>query len=94
MKFMTNFFDEMDDVKKAVRDSLRGDISAAINKAHYTQGISREVSTALACEVVVECYSQAGGRDSRSIAQTLRWMADQLDSYTAEGGDEDGLVYE
>jgi hypothetical protein len=89
---MTNFFEEMDDVKKAARDSLRVDIAAAINKVHYSQGLSRDVATALACEAVVECYSRVGGRDDGSVAQTLRWMADQLEP--ADGGDEDGLVYE
>jgi hypothetical protein len=92
--YLTNFFNEMDDGKKAARDSLRRDILAAINKAHYTQGVSRDVATALACEAVVECYSRVGGRDEGSVAQTLRWMADQLESQPAENGDEDGLVYE
>jgi hypothetical protein len=91
---MTNFFIEMDDVKKAARDNLRGDISAAINKAHYTQGVSRDVATALACEAVVECYSRIGGRDNSSMAQTLRWMADQLEEQPTEDGGEDGLIYE
>jgi hypothetical protein len=88
---MTDFFDEIDGVKKAARDNIRADISAAINKAHYTQGVSREVAAALACEVVVECYSRVGGRDG---AAALRWMADQLDNLSMEDGDDNWLLYE
>lgn len=91
---MTNFFDEMDDVKKAARITLRGDIAAAINKVHYSKGLSRDVVTALACEAVVECYSRVGGRDDGSLAQTLRWMADQLEEQPTDDGDADWLVYE
>jgi hypothetical protein len=88
---MTDFFDEIDGVKKAARDNIRADISAAIDRAHYTQGVSREVAAALACEAVVECYSRVGGRDGTAA---LRWMADQLENQpTADEGD-DGLRYE
>jgi hypothetical protein len=88
---MTDFYDEIDGVKKVARDNIRADISAAINKAHYTQGVSREVAAALACEAVVECYSRVRVRDGAAV---LRWMADQLDNPPPGDGNEDGLVYE
>ena len=88
---MTDFFDEIDGVKQAARDNIRADISTAINKAHYTLGIRREVAAALACEAVVECYSQIGDRDG---AAALRWMADQLDSQPSADEEDNGLLYE
>ena len=84
----------MDDEKRAARNSLRADIAAAISKAHYTQGVNREVATALACEAVVECYSRVGVRGEKSLAQTLRWMADQLECQDSEEGSDDDLLFE
>jgi hypothetical protein len=90
---MADFFNEIDDTKNGVRESLRADILAAINKVHYTQGVTYELATALACEAVVESYSRGGDRDNIGLARTLPWMADQIEAQSSEDGDE-GLVYE
>jgi hypothetical protein len=90
---MTDFFNEIDDTKNEVRESLRTDISAAINKVHYTQGVTYELATALACEAVVESYSRVGDRDNAGLARTLRWMADEIEAPVPEE-DSDGLLYE
>ncbi len=54
---MPDFFGEIDEVKNAVRQNIRSDVSATINKAHYKDGVSYELATALACEAVIDCFA-------------------------------------
>jgi len=91
---MSVFIEELDGVKKEVRDSIRNDVTAAINRAHYTLGVRHEVATALACEGIAEYYSRFDSRGRISGAQTLRWMADQLEAASSTEENEDGLLYE
>ena len=91
----SDFFQDVDELKNQVRKTVRGDIQASINKAHYSQGISIDLATSLACEAIAEIYGSIPGRDIRATSQMLRWLADQIEQ--EETGDEngdDGLVYE
>jgi hypothetical protein len=91
----SDFFQEIDELKNQVRKTVRGDIQASINKAHYSQGISIDLATSLACEAVAEIYASIPGRGIGAASQMLRWLADQIEQ--EEPGDEngeDGLAYE
>jgi hypothetical protein len=89
-----NFFHDVDELKNQVRNMVRDDIQASINKAHYSQGISMDLATILACEAVAEIYANRPGRDPLAASQMLHWLADQIEQEEPEVkyGD-DGLVY-
>lgn len=91
----SDFFQEVDELRNQVRKTVRSDIQASINKAHYSQGISIDLATSLACEAIAEIYANIPGRDIGAASQMLRWLADQIEQ--GEPGDEngdDGLIYE
>jgi len=91
----SEFFQDVDELKNQVRKTIRADIQASINKAHYSQGISIDLATSLACEAVADIYASLPGRDIGAASQMLRWLADQIECGEPEdeNGD-DGLVYE
>jgi hypothetical protein len=71
------------------------DIQASINKAHYSQGISLDLATILACEAVAEIYANVPGREPQAASQMLHWLADQIGKEEPEDENgEDGLIYE
>ena len=90
-----DYFHDADELKNQVRNMVRDDIQASINKAHYTQGISKDLVASLACEAVAEIYASVPGRELGAASQMLRWLADQIEQEEPgdEGGD-DGFVYE
>ena len=90
-----NFFHDVDELKNQVRNMVRDDIQASINRAHYSQGITMDLATSLACEAVAEIYASIPGREIGAASQMLRWLADQIEQ--EEPGDEngdDGLIFE
>jgi hypothetical protein len=84
---MPDFFGEIDEVKNAVRQNIRSDVSATINKAHYKDGVSYELATALACEAVIDCFARVGVRKSGATAQMLRWMLDEIEKQSLDQQD-------
>ena len=91
----SNFFQDVDELKNQVRNTVRDDIQASINKAHYSQGISMDLATTLACEAVAEIYANLPGREPQAASQMLHWVADQIGKEKPEGENgEDGLLYE
>ena len=91
----SDFFHDVDELKNQARKTIRDDIQTSVNKAHYTQGISKDLAASLACEAVAEIYASIPGREIGAASQMLRWLADQIEQEEPEEkyGD-DGLVYE
>ena len=91
----SNFFQDVDELKNQVRKTVRDDIQASINKAHYSQGISLDLATTLACEAVAEIYSSLPDREPQAASQMLHWLADQIGKEKPEGENgDDGLIFE
>jgi len=91
----SDFCHDVDEIKNQVRNTVRDDIQASINKAHYSQGVSMDLATTLACEAVAEIYANFPGREPQSASQMLHWLADQIGKEEPEGENgEDGLIYE
>ena len=91
----SDFFHDVDELKNEVRKTIRNDVQASINKAHYTQGISMDLATTLACEAVAEIYANLPDREPQAASQMLHWLADQIGKEEPEGENgEDGLIYE
>ena len=91
----SDFFNDVDEIKNQVRKTIRGDIQTSINKATYSQGISMNLATTLACEAVAEIYANLPGREPQAASQMLHWLADQIGKEEPEGENgEDGLIYE
>jgi hypothetical protein len=90
-----NFFHDVDELKNQVRNMVRDDIQASINRAHYSQGITMDLATTLACEAVAEIYANLPGREPKAASQILHWLADQIGMEEPEDENgEDGLIYE
>ena len=91
----SNFLQDVDELKNQVRKTVKDDIQASINKAHYSQGISMDLAITLACEAVAEIYANLPGREPQAASQMLHWLADQIGKEEPEGENgEDGLIYE
>ena len=91
----SGFFNDVDELKNQVRKTIRGDIQTSINKATYSQGVSMDLATILACEAVAEIYASLPDREAGAASQMLRWLADKIGQEEPEGGiGDDDLIYE
>jgi hypothetical protein len=91
----SNFFQDVDELKNQVRNTIRDDIQASIIKAHHSEGITIDLATSLACEAVANIYANLPGREPKAASQMLRWLADQI-GWEEPGGEneDDGIIYE
>ena len=91
----SDFFHDVDEIKNQARKTIRGEIQTSINKATYSQGISMDLATILACEAVAEIYANLPDREAEAASQMLRWLADKIDQEEPEGesGNSD-VIYE